>query len=215
MNKKLIPALSTCAVLLAILVVVLLVLKPDGKQPNVRDPQGTESQISANNPSTPDAWGEPVSTEPSLESQTTEPESTEVTIPTAPTEIPEDPTAPPVATIPPENVDMGTEKDEEASGSLENENTSNAPTQGKDPEQTTPPTENNTPDGDVLGPDFDITTLTYEEFMAMTGEQQRAVIDLFGSPDDFMTWFKAVEAIYKAEHPDIEIGGDGNVDVGG
>ena len=49
---------------------------------------------------------------------------------------------------------------------------------------------------------------------ALTGEQQQAVVNEFSSPEMFLKWFKAAEAKYKAEHPDIEIGGDGTVNGG-
>jgi hypothetical protein len=37
---------------------------------------------------------------------------------------------------------------------------------------------------------------------------------MFGSPDDFIRWYKAVEAKYMEEHPGIEIGADGVIDAG-
>lgn len=64
---------------------------------------------------------------------------------------------------------------------------------------------------DPLNEEFDITTLTYEAYEAMNGEQQQAVIDAFSTPEHFVRWYKAAEAAYKAEHPDIEIG-DGVID---
>lgn len=62
---------------------------------------------------------------------------------------------------------------------------------------------------------FDITTLTYESYNAMSGAQQQAVVEMFGSPEDFIRWYNAVEAKYLAEHPSIEIGSDGTVDLSG
>lgn len=59
---------------------------------------------------------------------------------------------------------------------------------------------------------LNIRDITYEMYMAMSGEEQQAVIAQFGSVEDFMVWFNAVKAIYEAEHPDIEVGGDGSVD---
>ena len=55
--------------------------------------------------------------------------------------------------------------------------------------------------------------LTYEQYNAMSGAQQRQVIEMFASPEEFMKWYRAVEAQYKAEHPDIEIGADGVIDA--
>lgn len=65
-----------------------------------------------------------------------------------------------------------------------------------------------------IGDDFDVTTLTYELYNSLSGADQQKVIAMFGSPDDFVRWYKAVEAQYKAEHPDIEIGADGIIDAG-
>lgn len=86
------------------------------------------------------------------------------------------------------------------------------------PEQeTTPPTQDSKPEesGQTMLPNgLDIRDITYEMYMAMSGEEQQAVINMFGSTEDFMVWFNAVKAIYDAQHPDIEIGGDGTVDAG-
>ena len=54
--------------------------------------------------------------------------------------------------------------------------------------------------------------ISSEIYMDMTGEEQQAVIAQFGSTEDFMVWFNAVKAIYEAEHPNIEVGGDSTVD---
>ena len=210
MNKKLLTALCICSVLLAALLIGVILMGARGEKP-VTDPNGTEAQISANAGTETGEQMESAPTDPSGDTQPADPSEPGDTLPTEPEETQTEPTTPADPTIPPENVEMGTAKGEDDSGIEDDEVNVTNPTQGKEPEQTTPPTENPNPDGNILGEDFDITKLTYEEFMAMSGEQQRAVIDLFGSPEDFMVWFKAVEAIYKAEHPDIEIGGDGTV----
>lgn len=65
-----------------------------------------------------------------------------------------------------------------------------------------------------IGDDFNLEELDYEGYHALSGADQQKVIAMFGSPDDFIRWYKAVEAQYKAEHPDIEIGADGAFDAG-
>lgn len=102
------------------------------------------------------------------------------------------------------------------------------PTQPSKPAETTDPTEPSEPadNTDPTGPssstgstnpldeNYDITTLTFEAYLGMTGEQQKAVIDAFASPEVFVSWYKAAEAKYMAEHPDIEIGSDGSINGG-
>lgn len=122
-------------------------------------------------------------------------------------------TAATMPTIPSENVQMGVvegENDVDLDEDFEDEPAQTQPTQ---PKETVPPA-TQAPESDVLGDDFDFSTLTYESYNAMTGEQQKAVIDMFASPEEFMRWYKRAEEKYKEEHPDIEIGGDGNVNLG-
>ena len=149
---------------------------------------------------------------------------------TTPNQDKEENTEPTTPTIPPENVEMGTTEGEKDEGIPDEDVPVITPTQpdATEPEETQPdetepgntqpgetePEETTPSGGSILGENFDITTLTYEGYHALTGEQQKAVIELFGSPDDFMVWYKAVEEIYKNENPDIEIGGDGSVDMG-
>ena len=57
-----------------------------------------------------------------------------------------------------------------------------------------------------LGEDFTLSSLTYESYNAMTGEQQKAVIDLFSSPEEFVRWYQFAEAKYLKEHPELANG---------
>lgn len=59
------------------------------------------------------------------------------------------------------------------------------------------------------------TSLTYEEFHAMTGAEQRAHQESFANLDDFFDWYNAAKETYEKENPSIEIGGNGEVDLGG
>ena len=110
-------------------------------------------------------------------------------------------------TLPPEvDASLGVEKDDTPEipddDASEQQPSGNAPAAQPD----------NTPS--QIGPDFDLRSLTYEGYQALSGADQQKVIDMFGSSDDFMVWYGAVEAQYKAQHPDIEIGADGVVDAG-
>lgn len=65
---------------------------------------------------------------------------------------------------------------------------------------------------DPLHPDFDITILTYEAYIMMDADRQRAVVEAFSTPEVFIAWYNAVKARYEAEHPNIELGEDGVID---
>ena len=137
--------------------------------------------------------------------ETTEPESIKVTDPVSG----EDSGA---------NVNMGV-ADGDYVPALEEDEPS-APTEAPKPTVSTQPTESTEPEATqpaesttpTLPNGWDIRDITYEMYMAMSGEEQQAVIAQFGSIEDFMVWFNAIKAIYEAEHPDIEVGGDTVVD---
>ena len=78
------------------------------------------------------------------------------------------------------------------------------PTQPTEPEETTePPTM-----PEVEG----IKLLTWEEYQALSGKEQRAYKESFPNRDDYYAWLDAAQAAYKAEH-ESEFGG-GGVDIG-
>lgn len=58
-----------------------------------------------------------------------------------------------------------------------------------------------------------IMEITFETYNAMSAAEQQAVIDSFGSMEDFVVWFNYIKAQYELENPDIEIGADGVVDL--
>ena len=57
-------------------------------------------------------------------------------------------------------------------------------------------------------------TTNYEGYHAMSGAEQKAFMESFGSVEDFFTWYNAAKEAYEEQHPDIEIG-DGAIDIGG
>lgn len=65
------------------------------------------------------------------------------------------------------------------------------------------------------GTDSSNGEVTYEAYQAMDGTQQKEFYDSFDSVEAFFAWYNAAKEKYEAEHPAIEIGGDGVVDVGG
>ena len=71
-----------------------------------------------------------------------------------------------------------------------------------------------TPDnsGSETKPAPDIS-VTYEQYQAMSGDEQYAYFNTFGSVEDFFAWYNAAKATYEKENPSIEIGG-GSIDLG-
>ena len=196
MNKKMMAVIAAAIVL--ILVVVLIAARPNDAEPDrmaVATDAVTET-VENSASGTADTTVEPTVeaaekvTEPSDQQTGVQPESG--------------------VTLPPEvNVSMGVVEGEE-SGDIDEESGSNSSQPGEKPET---PTEGPAEDS-IVGDDFDVTTLTYETYMNMSGTDQKKIIDLFSTPEDFLKWFKAIETQYKAEHPEIEIGGDGNINAG-
>ena len=56
--------------------------------------------------------------------------------------------------------------------------------------------------------------MTYEQYEAMSGEEQEAFFNTFSNPADFFAWYAQAKAEYEAQNPSIEIGGNGNIDIG-
>lgn len=203
MNKKMWIALGVCAAV--VLLILLTVAGP--KQTNADAPQANTSAAS-------DKTTDAVANENTDNSAANPNGDTADATEAAPSETVEDIN---MEELIAENSQLGVEEDESAGESLEESSAATTPTQPATPSQpaqpgeTVQPTE---PDLSILGDDFNIRELTYEGYHALTGDQQRAVISIFGTPEDFMVWYSAVEEAYKSEHPDIEIGGDGVVDLG-
>lgn len=63
---------------------------------------------------------------------------------------------------------------------------------------------------DVLGDG----TVTYEEYISMSGSEQQKYFESFESPEAFFAWYNDAKAKYEAENPSIEIGGDEEIDLG-
>lgn len=70
---------------------------------------------------------------------------------------------------------------------------------------TEPDTKPDTPDASQ--------DLKWEEYYALTPEQQDAYFDSFSDYKEFQKWMKKAREQFKTEHPDIEIGADGSIDL--
>lgn len=55
--------------------------------------------------------------------------------------------------------------------------------------------------------------LGYEEYNAMSAEEQEAFFLSFNSPEDFFAWYNAAKEKYLEENPGIEIGPDGIIPI--
>lgn len=92
-----------------------------------------------------------------------------------------------------------TEPEEEA-----NENT--APTEAESEETTAPADGETQPTAEAM--------TDYERYLNMSGEEQTAFIESFGSVEEFFAWLNKAQAEHEAQKPGVDIG-SGSVDLGG
>ena len=57
--------------------------------------------------------------------------------------------------------------------------------------------------------------LTYEEYNALSAEEQEAYFNSFDTIEDFFAWYNKAKEEYEAKQDYIEVGEDGNLDIGG
>lgn len=55
---------------------------------------------------------------------------------------------------------------------------------------------------------------TWEEYQAMSADEQYKFFESFSDPKDFFAWQEKAKADYEKRHPTIEVGKDGTVDIG-
>ena len=58
-------------------------------------------------------------------------------------------------------------------------------------------------------------SMTYEEYNALTAEEQEKHFYSFDSVEDFFAWYNKAKAEYEKNQDYTEIGGDGEIDIGG
>ena len=56
--------------------------------------------------------------------------------------------------------------------------------------------------------------MTYEEYNALSAEEQEAYFNSFDTVDDFFVWYNKAKQEYEANQDYIEVGGDGNINIG-
>lgn len=82
---------------------------------------------------------------------------------------------------------------------------SQEPTSTSTPEVTPPPTE-------IIIPD-DPQMLSYEDFYALAPDKKDEFLHSFENYDLFYEWLVDAQAKFTKEHPDIEIGPNGSIDL--
>lgn len=211
MNKKILAIIA--AVILVILSVVLIAVNNEGTEPDRLAAPTDNKQVETNKGEAPQngasdiASTEVVATEPAQK----ETESSDVQTNVQPESG---------ETLPPEvEVSMGVvegegsaDLDEEGDNPPESVQPTTPTTPA--PQPTTPPQSDSMDPRDPLSKNFQFTTLTFEGYLAMTGEQQAAVVEKFASPEMFVNWYNLAAEEYKAAHPDVEIGSNGMIDGG-
>lgn len=55
---------------------------------------------------------------------------------------------------------------------------------------------------------------TWEEYQAMSADEQYKFFESFSDPKEFFAWQEKAKADYEKRHPTIEVGKDGTVDIG-
>lgn len=88
--------------------------------------------------------------------------------------------------------------------------TANGSASGGDGQTEDPTTAPGEPDDGESG---NVSSITYEEYMNMSGEDQMAYFESFASVEDYFAWYNEAKAAYDKQNPPIEIE-DGSIDLG-
>lgn len=215
--KKMLPWIALAAV--ALVVILLLIPGTPGEDGSgsAASTGGTQpSQTAASQENDQTATGDSQIPDASAGADPTEGQGgTEHTAASKPSDTSEDPTS--SAGSAENNASTEPTNDTKASNPTEPVNTAKPedptePVNTTEPEDPTEPSVQQPVSDDPLDENYDITTLTYEAYIAMDGHRQEAVVNAFSTYDDFVRWYQAAEAAYKAAHPDIEVGDDGVID---
>lgn len=102
-------------------------------------------------------------------------------------------------------VEESTFEDDNTSSDKKTTNNKPADTKPDSKPDTEPDTKPDTPDASQ--------NLKWEEYYALSPEQRDAYFDSFGDYKEFQKWMKKAQEQFKTEHPDIEIGPDGSIDL--
>ena len=91
-------------------------------------------------------------------------------------------------------------------------NTSGGENPEEDPDASESPEEGEDPENPEGGDGVvEEKTLTYEEYINLTAEEQKTFIYSFENMDDFFAWHTEAKAKYDEEHKTPEIDGDINI----
>lgn len=196
MNKK-----TTLIIAALVLVLVLaLVLALGGNKDATADVKETETQRVTE--TAVESTVEPTAAAEATEEPTKEPTTEATEVPVV------DETGISDAFIQ-ENVNIGVTQGDGSGGDIVVDDSNPPPAQT----QPTKPAETDK-DKEPVTLTVPLTEITFEMYNSMSAAEQQAVIDSFGSMEDFIVWFNYIKAQYEQAHPDIEVGADGTVNLG-
>lgn len=118
-------------------------------------------------------------------------------------------TEPPVDTSAPEDILPEDTEPEDTESDVNDK-----PTDLVKPEDTAEPEDTEPEDTEPDYPFDPSKPLTYEEYLALDEVGQLAYFNSFSNPADFFVWQLDAKAEYEAQNPSIEVGGDGNINIG-
>lgn len=67
---------------------------------------------------------------------------------------------------------------------------------------------------ELLRQHIESRNMTYEQYNALSAEEQEEYFNSFKSVEDFFAWYNKAKAEYEASQDYTEIGSDGNIDIG-
>lgn len=102
-------------------------------------------------------------------------------------------------------VEKSTFEDDNTSSDKKTTNNKPADTKPDSKPDTEPDTKPDTPDASQ--------NLKWEEYYVLSPEQRDAYFDSFSDYKEFQKWMTKAQEQFRTEHPDIEIGADGTIDL--
>lgn len=67
---------------------------------------------------------------------------------------------------------------------------------------------------ELLRQHIELRNMTYEQYNALSAEEQEEYFNSFKSVEDFFAWYNKAKQEYEANQNYTEIGGDGNINIG-
>ena len=67
---------------------------------------------------------------------------------------------------------------------------------------------------ELLRQHIELRNMTYEEYNALSAEEQEKYFNSFKTVEDFFAWYNKAKEEYEASQDYIEVGEDGNLNIG-